>query len=211
MLTTGRPVMIVYSDPQDQYSHRVRLVMAEKNITAQIIESSSDQLPEEISMSNPRHALPILLERDLILYDSNIIVEYLEDRFPYPPLLPGYPVSRAQCRHTIHRLQTECCDHADVLLQNRRRAGASELAEARKELRKSLLAMEVIFTEKPFFMSDEFSLADCCVLPLLWRLPLLGLKLPKTQTKALHSYMENMFTRPGFEASLSEFEREIHS
>ena len=132
-------------------------------------------------------------------------MEYLEERYPHPPLLPAYPVTRGQSRLLMHRIGRDWCSLVDAILQA---APGADLAAARKELRESLTGVAPIFAEKPFFLSDDFSLVDCCLLPLLWRLPRLGVDLPRA-AKPLQDYMDRMFARDSFRSSLSVTEREM--
>ena len=202
-----RSSMTFFSDGTDHYSHRVRMVLAEKGVTVDTIEVDGNNKPEELLELNPYGAVPTLLDRDLVLYESMVIMEYLDERFPHPPLLPVYPVARALSRLWMHRIQRDWCAHLDLLMVGKGRETA--LTKARKSLRESLLAVSPIFAEKPFFMSDEFTLADCCVAPILWRLPKVGIALPEKQCRPLLKYAERLFERDGFQASLSEVEREM--
>ena len=202
-----RSSMTFFSDGTDHYSHRVRMVLAEKGVTVDTIEVDGNNKPEELLELNPYGAVPTLLDRDLVLYESMVIMEYLDERFPHPPLLPVYPVARALSRLWMLRIQRDWCAHLDLLMVGKGRETA--LTKARKSLRESLMAVSPIFAEKPFFMSDEFTLADCCVAPILWRLPKVGIALPEKQCRPLLKYAERLFERDGFQASLSEVEREM--
>jgi len=199
--------MTFFSDGTDHYSHRVRMVLAEKGVTVDTVEVDSNNKPEELLELNPYGAVPTLLDRELVLYESMVIMEYLDERFPHPPLLPVYPVARALSRLWMHRIQRDWCAHLDLLMVGKGRE--TVLTKARKSLRESLMAVSPIFAEKPFFMSDEFTLADCCVAPILWRLPKVGIALPEKQCRPLLKYAERLFERDGFQASLSEVEREM--
>ena len=202
-----RSSMTFFSDGTDHYSHRVRMVLAEKGVTVDTVEVDGNNKPEELLELNPYGAVPTLLDRDLVLYESMVIMEYLDERFPHPPLLPVYPVARALSRLWMHRIQRDWCAHLDLLMVGKGREAV--LTKARKSLRESLMAVSPIFAEKPFFMSDEFTLADCCVAPILWRLPKVGIALPEKQCRPLLKYAERLFERDGFQASLSEVEREM--
>ncbi|MCS5561431.1 MAG: glutathione binding-like protein, partial [Marinobacter nauticus] len=153
-------------------------------------------------------ALPTLVDRDLVLYEPNIMMEYLDERFPHPPLLPVYPVARANSRLMIHRIQKDWCGLVDQILAQ---PGAKASDAARKELKESLLATAPLFAEMPFFLSEEFTIVDCCIAPILWRLPALGIELNEKQAKPLQKYMESIFAREGFKASLSDLEEDIRS
>ncbi|TFH88078.1 stringent starvation protein A [Billgrantia azerbaijanica] len=202
-----RSSMTFYSGSDDHFSHRVRIVLAEKGVAVDIVEVGDDQRPEELADLNPYNSVPTLLDRDLVLYESKVMMEYLDERFPHPPLLPVYPVARAQSRLWMHRIEREWCPLVEQIEQ-----GAKKDAEkARKELRESLVGISPIFEDVPYFMSEEFSLVDCCIAPILWRLPELGIELPEKQVGPLVSYMERLFERDAFIASLSEREREMRS
>jgi len=202
-----RSSMTFFSDAGDQYSHRVRIVLAEKGVAVDVIDCTEDELPEDVAALNPYNSLPTLLDRELVLFESGVMMEYLDERFPHPPLLPVYPVARAESRLYIYRIQRDWSRYADTILN---KSGTdAEIEEARKELRDSLVAISPIFAEKPYFMSEEFSLVDCCIAPILWRLPVMGIELPEAQCKPLVKYMERLFARESFQESLSEVEREL--
>lgn len=202
-----RSSMTFYSDGTDHYSHRVRIVLCEKGVAVDIVECKESELPEDVAAQNPYGALPTLLDRELVLYEPGVMMEYLDERFPHPPLLPVYPVARAESRLFMYRIQKDWCTLVDQILRGE--GSDAELDEARKELRDSLVAVSPIFAEKPFFMSDEFTLVDCCIAPILWRLPRLGIELPEAQTRPLQKYMQRLFERESFQDSLSELEREM--
>jgi stringent starvation protein A len=195
-----------YSDPADHYSHRVRIVLAEKGVSAEIISVEKGQYPGKLLEVNPYASLPTLVDRDLALYESTVVMEYLDERYPHPPLLPVYPVARANSRLLMHRIQRDWCAHVDLILDPRSKEPARALA--RKELRESLTGVSPLFADKAYFLSEELSLVDCCLLPILWRLPLLGIELPKP-AKPLLDYMERQFAREAFQASLSTVERDM--
>ncbi len=203
-----RSSMTFFSDGNDHYSHRVRIVLAEKGVTVDIINIDANDKPEELADLNPYNSLPTLLDRDLVLYESKIMMEYLDERFPHPPLLPVYPVARGQCRLWIYRMERDWCGLVDKIEAGK--GGDAVLEAARKDLRDSLVGVAPIFGDKPFFMSDEFTLVDCCLGPILWRLPKLGVQLPQTkQTRPLFDYMNRIFQMKAFGASLSEQELEM--
>lgn len=206
-IVTKRSTMAFFSDSTSHYSHRVRIVLAEKGVTVDVVDVDPRDPPRELAELNPYSSLPTLVDRELVLYESKIMMEYLDERFPHPPLLPVYPVARGESRQLMYRIERDWCTLVDAILEGTSR----DAQKARKELREGLLALAPVFADKPFFMSDEFTLVDCCMAPLLWRLPILGIDLPKTkQVKPIADYMKRLFTRPGFKASLSEREREMH-
>lgn len=203
---TRRSTMALFSDGASHLSHCVRIVLAEKDITVEIIDTHPSDIPEEVSEHNPYNSLPTLVDRELALYDAWIMMEYLDERFPHPPLLPVYPVTRAQTR-LLHRRMDKDWGALIATIEQGEKAAANKAA---KELRDTLTAIAPIFNEKPYFMNDELTLVDCCLVPILWRLPSLGIDLPNNkQTKPLHDYMERMFKRRAFRASLSEQEKEM--
>ena len=206
-VVTKRSSMTFFSDSTSHYSHRVRIVLAEKGVTVDLIETDAAHPPAELSELNPYNSLPTLVDRELVLYESKVMMEYLDERFPHPPLLPVYPVARAESRLFIPRLETDWGTLVDSIQQTR---SDNVVTKSQKELREGLLAISPIFTEKPFFMSEVFTLVDCCIAPLLWRLPSLGVDIrPSKQSKPLLGYMDSLFNREAFQESLSEQEREL--
>lgn len=204
-----RSSMTLFSDPTCQYSHRVRIVLAEKGVTVDIEDVEANAVTEEILEANPYGTLPTLVDRDLALYESKVVMEYLDERFPHPPLLPVYPVARAQSRLWIYRIERDWCTLIDTILAS---PDSKKAEAARKEFRESLITIASIFTEMSYFMSEEFTLVDCCLAPMLWRLPQLGIELPSNrQVKPLLDYMDRLFERPSFEESLTDLEREYRA
>jgi RNA polymerase-associated protein len=206
-IVTKRSSMTLFSDARDQYSHRVRMVLAEKGVACDIVDIDPNKKPEDLAEINPYNSLPTLLDRDLVLYEANVIMEYLDERFPHPPLLPVYPVQRALSRLWISRVEKEWSTKLDILMTGKGRE--TVITKARKELRESIIAIAPIFGEKPYFMNEEFSLVDCCVAPILWRLKEVGITLPEKSTRPLHKYMQTMFERDAFRTSLTESEIEM--
>lgn len=204
---TKRSSMTLFSDARDHYSHRVRMVLAEKGVTVEIIDVDPSKKPEDLAEINPYNSLPTLLDRDLVLYEANVIMEYLDERFPHPPLLPVYPVQRALSRLWITRVEKEWSSKLDILMAGKGRE--TVITKARKDLRESVIAIAPIFGEMPFFMNEEFSLVDCCVAPILWRLKEVGITLPEKSTRPLLKYMHKMFEREAFRTSLTETEIEM--
>jgi RNA polymerase-associated protein len=199
--------MTFFSDNTSQYSHRVRIVLAEKGVTVDLIEADAAHPPAELADLNPYNSLPTLVDRELVLYESKVMMEYLDERFPHPPLLPVYPVARAESRLYIHRIEKDWCSLVDSILHSR---SDNVVKKATKELRESLMGIAPIFAEKPFFMSEEFTLVDCCLAPILWRLPALGIDIRSgKQSKPLLTYMDTLFNRDSFQESLTEQEREM--
>ena len=203
-----RTSMALFSDPSDHYCHRVRIVLAEKGISSEMIESSKDNIDPEILELSPYATLPVLVDRDVCLFDSVTLMEYLDERFPHPPLLPVYPVLRANIRLYIKRIELDWGSRFDQLADgNLKEAQAKKV---RQELKSLVVSSCALLKEKPFFMNDEFSLVDCCIAPMLWRLPSVGIEIPNdAKHKPLNLYMKRVFTMPSFIESLTELEREM--
>ena len=199
-MANRRSVMNLYSSKTDPYSHMVRIVLAEKGINHEIVMVDEENTPDDLKDLNPYNEVPTLVDRELVLYGAQVIMEYLDERFPHPPLMPVDPVSRAQNRLMLHRVQRDWYS-----LLHRAEDGD---ADAKKVLRESLVGVSPIFDQKPFFMSDEFSLVDAAILPLLWRLLSLGIEIPSA-AKGLLRYQETMFERESIVSSLTEAEREM--
>lgn len=204
VVANRRSVMTLFSGDSDVYSHRVRIVLAEKGINVDIVSVDTGNPPEDLIDLNPYNTVPTLVDRDLVLYDSQVIMEYLDERFPHPPLMPVDPVSRANNRLMLHRIEQDLYTQLHTALN----AGEKAAAKAKKEIRESLVVISPIFEQKPYFLSDEFTLVDCALAPLLWRLPSLNIALPK-QASAMQAYAERIFARESFQESLSEAEREL--
>ena len=205
-----RTSMALFSDPKDHYCHRVRIVLEEKGVVSEIVDTNNDKLSEELLEVSPYAQLPVLADRDVALYDSVTLMEYLDERFPHPPLLPVYPGTRANMRLYIKRIEKDWCSIFDKLVG--KNLNEKEKKKAKQKLRSLIVSTAPVFKEKPFFMSEDFSLVDCCIAPLLWRLPLVEIEIPKdTKNRSIHEYMKRVFTRPCFLESLSEFEKDIRS
>ncbi|WP_099319550.1 stringent starvation protein SspA [Erwinia amylovora] len=196
-----RSVMTLFSGPTDIFSHQVRIVLAEKGVSVEIEQVETDNLPQDLIDLNPYRTVPTLVDRELTLYESRIIMEYLDERFPHPPLMPVYPVARGESRLMMHRVEQDWYS-----LMRKIENGTAQDAEA---ARKQLLAIAPLFARTPFFMSEEFSLVDCYLAPLLWRLPQMGIELLGAGSKELKGYMTRVFERDSFLASLTEAEREM--
>lgn len=199
-----RSVMTLFSTPTCPMSHSARFVLHEKAIVAEIEYYDPNDPPEELLELNPTGVSPTLVERDLVLYDSRIIMEYLDERFPHPPLHQMDPVSRANARMIIKRIDQDWYALLDEILVS----GDKKSGRAKKLLRESLLAAAPIFADRPFFMGEEFSLIDCVIAPLLWRLPSVGIDVSTPNDAILH-YAKRIFSRPAFKSSLSEAEKEM--
>lgn len=195
----------LFSYPLCIQSHRVRMVLHEKGIAGEVDFVCCKEPPEDLLDLNPYGTTPTLVDRDLVLYEAGIIMEYLDERFPHPPLYPMDPVSRARARLLLHRIQT---DWYSLYGQLRAADDEKSLAKAKKMLRESLIQAIPAFAAKSFFLSDEFSLVDCAVAPLLWRLPSLGVDLPR-QAEPVRAYARMIFERESFQASLDEDERDL--
>jgi RNA polymerase-associated protein len=205
MTSVKRSVMTLHSGAIDIFSHRVRIVLAEKGVNVDILHINPTKPSEDLIAINPYSIVPTLVDRDLVLYESNIIMEYLDERFPHPPLLPVYPIARAKCRLMMHRIEKDWISTLPDIEK-----GKPEAAEAaRKLLREQLLAVTPLFSESPYFLSEDFSLVDCYIASLLWRLPHFGIELPNA-AKPIKEYAKRIFARKSFQSSLSDLERELN-
>jgi RNA polymerase-associated protein len=198
-----RSAMTLYSDPTCPISHSVRIVVAEKDINVDVISVTGDERPDDLRDLNPYNRILTLIDRQLVLYDAQVIMEYLDERFPHPPLMPVDPVLRATNRQLRFRIARDLYDLIDDIQGDNDIAAAT----ARRAMRDHLTAVAPALGQKPYFLSEEFTLADCYLLPILWRLNNYGIKLPP-QGKALAQYSQRLFTRPAFLASLSDIEQE---
>lgn len=198
--SSKRPIMTLYSEDTCPYSHRVRIVLAEKAMEYQIISVDPSDKPEDLADLNPYNQVPTLADRDLVVHEANVINEYLDERFPHPPLMPGDPVARAKARLMMLRFDRDWF----APLFN----GAQPNAKIRQAVRDSLTAIAPLFSSNRFVMGEEFSLVDCAIAPLLWRLPDLGIQLP-APAKPLLDYMERIFARDSFRQSLTAAERRL--
>ncbi len=205
VIANRRSVMTLFSGATDPWSHRTRLVLAEKGINIDYIDVDKGNLPEDLFDLNPYNSIPTLVDRELVLYDSRVIIEYLDERFPHPPLMPVDPVTRAQFRLALYRIERDWYSVVEDILKGGDR---KSMVRACKVLQDSIVSSVEIFTSKRFFLSDEFSLVDCTIAPILWRLPILNVKLP-TQAGKILEYMDNVFARQSFRDSLTELEEEM--
>ena len=197
--------MTLFSAPDEPASHRTRIVLAEKDVEIEVVSVTPGRFPDDLLDLNPDHTLPTLVDRDLVLYDSRVIIEYLDERFPHPPLMPVDPVTRAQFRLALYRIERDWYGLAQQIEQE---ADRKQGVRLRKILRDQILASSDVFRAKPFFLSDEFSLVDATIAPILWRLQNYGIDLPP-QAQAISRYANHIFTRPSFRESLSDTEQEM--
>jgi RNA polymerase-associated protein len=204
LVANRRSVMNLFSSGTCPYSHAVRMVLAEKGITVEIIDVDIHQKPEDLIDLNPYSTVPTLVDRELVLYDPHTIMEYLDERFPHPPLMPVDPVSRARTRLALFRIQQDWYDLVPALESK----GEKTSSKARKQLGESLTSSAEVFAAKPFFLSDELTLVDAMIVPILWRLPRYRIDLPR-QARPVLDYAERMFARESFQTSLSEAEHEM--
>lgn len=199
VLANRRSVMTLFAAPDDMRCHRVRIVLAEKGITAEIVAVDPENPPEDLADLNPYGSTPTLVDRDLVLFEDRVISEYLDERFPHPPLMPVDPVNRANVRQLRHRIRQDW----ERLVDDIEQRGDKVAARSRKEMRESLVAISPLFASMPYFMSEEFSLVDADMSALLWRLPRLGIELPE-KAAPLKDYADRLFERPTFRDSLDE-------
>ena len=204
-IANRRSLMVLYSDKVSPLGHAVRIVLAEKDVNVEINYTDDETKPEILNELNPYNSILTLIDRDLVLYDPQIIMEYLDERFPHPPLMPVDPVSRASNRQLRYRVMSDLYSALiDIDSDNEIAA-----ANAKKILRDNLTAIAPVFSQTPYFMSEDYTLVDCCIAPLMWRLTQYGIKLPLSG-KPLQEYANRLFERQAFNTSLSSEEKEYH-
>jgi len=194
--------MTLYSGTTCLFSHRCRIVLYEKGMDFQIVDVDLYNMPEDLSVMNPYNRVPVLVERDLILYEANIINEYIDDRFPHPQLIPADPVMRARARLFLFRFELELFSQIDAIEQ-----GSQKTADkARAVIRDNLMQIAPVFVKQRYMLGEEFSMLDVAIAPLLWRLDYYGIQLGK-QAAPLMKYAERLFSRPAFIEALTAPER----
>jgi len=203
-IANRRSVMVLYSDSTSPAGHCVRLVLGEKDINVEINYVEDGERPEALIEINPYNSVLTLIDRDLVLYDEQIIMEYLDERFPHPPLLPVDPVVRAGNRQLRFRVLKDLYS----LIDDIESSDSAKSSNAQKNMKDNLTAIAPAFMQKPYFMSDEYTLVDCCMAPLLWRLSKYGVKLP-VSASPVEQYADRLFERDAFQSSLSEAEKEM--
>lgn len=195
-------MMTLYSGTTCPFSQRCRIVLYEKGMDFQIIDIDQFNMPEDIAVMNPYNRVPILVERDLVLYESNIINEYIDERFPHPQLMPADPVMRARARLFLFRFEAELFSQVSIL-----EAGNAKLADkARTSIRDSLVQIAPVFVKQKFMLGEEFSMLDVAIAPLLWRLDHYQISMPKSAASLL-KYAERLFTRQAFIDSMTPSEK----
>ncbi|GAB2885276.1 glutathione S-transferase N-terminal domain-containing protein [Uliginosibacterium flavum] len=195
-------MMNLYSGTTDPFSHRCRIVLYEKGMDFQVVDVDLFNKPEENAVINPYGRVPVMVDRDLVLYESNIINEYIDERFPHPQLMPPDPIMRAKARQLLHTLEHELFSHIEALEKNQKAAAD----KARTAVRDQLLQLVPLFAKQKYMLGDEFSMLDVAIAPLLWRLEHYNIELPKTAAP-LMKYAERIFTRQGFIDALTPSER----
>ena len=194
-------MMNLYSGTTDPFSHRCRIVLFEKGMDFQVIDVDLFNKPEDIAVINPYNRVPVLVERELILYEPNIINEYIDERFPHPQLMPADPIMRARARQLLSTMEREIFAYIEPLEKNAKTAD-----KARTEIRNRLTELAPMFSKQKFMLGDEFSMLDVAIAPLLWRLDHYGIDLPKTAAP-LMKYAERIFSRQGFIDALTPSEK----
>jgi len=198
-------MMQLYSGTTCPFSQRCRFVLFEKGMDFEIRDIDLYNKPEDISVMNPYGQVPILVERDLVLYESNIINEYIDERFPHPQLMPVDPIMRARTRLFLYNFEKELFVHVSVL-ENRAQADPAKLEAARQNIRDRLSTLAPILMKNKYMLDDEFSMLDVAIAPLLWRLDHYGIELPKTAAP-VQKYAERLFSRPAYIEALTPSEK----
>ncbi len=195
-------MMTLYSGTTDPFSQRCRFVLFEKGMDFQVIDVDVFNKPEDLAVMNPYNKVPVLVERDLILFEANIINEYIDERFPHPQLMPADPVMRARARLFLHRFEQELFSNIPAL-----ESGVAKTVEkARQAVRANLTQIAPVFTKQKFMLGDEFSMLDVAIAPLLWRLDHYGIKLDK-EAAPLMKYAERLFSRPAYIEAMTPSEK----
>ena len=198
--------MTLYSDPNSAQSHRVRIVLGEKDLIFNVEDIIPSQNNEDLIALNPNNTTPTFVDRNLVLYESRVIMEYLDERFPHPPLMPVDPVIRAKTRMVLHYIEKDLYG----LLDDIKSSGEKKSSAAKLKLKENLMLSLDFIQGKKFFLSDDFSIIDCSMAPILWRLPEYGIELPKS-AKPILKYADKLFERTSFVENLSEQEEEMRS
>jgi len=199
----SRTVLTLYSGSDCVHCHRVRLVLAAKGVVYDLITVNPRSPPEDLLDLNPYNSVPTLVDRDLVLYDTGVICEYLDERYPHPPLMPVDPLSRARLRLAIMRIERDWMPFVEQI-----GSGGRPAETARKRLREALLSSIPLFKAAKFFLNPELSLADCALAPLIWRLPHLGVALPR-EAHVINDYGDRIFRNPGFTRSMTPEEKAL--
>ena len=195
-------MMTLYSGTTCPFSHRCRIVLFEKGMDFQIVDVDLFDKPEDLAVMNPYNQTPVLVERDLVLYESNIINEYIDDRFPHPQLMPSDPALKARARLFLFRFEDDLFSHIQAI-----ESGTPRQAEqARGQVRDSLIQVAPVFLKQKYMLGDDFSMLDVAIAPLLWRLDLYGIQLPKAAAP-LMKYAERLFSRSAFVEALTPSEK----
>jgi len=195
-------MMVLYSGTTCPYSHRCRFVLFEKGMDFEIRDVDLFAKPEDIALMNPYNEVPILVERDLILYESHIINEYIDERFPHPQLMPGDPVARARVRLFLFNFEKELFSQVNLLEGRSVKATEKQLEKAREQIRDRLTQLAPIFIKNKYMLGDDFSMLDVAIAPLLWRLDYYGIELSKNAAPLL-KYAERIFSRPAYIEALT--------
>jgi RNA polymerase-associated protein len=201
----GRSTMALYSASENIECHRVRFVLAEKGINVEIVDVDTDpSSAADLAELNPYNETPTLVDRDLLLYDAGVINDYLDERYPHPPLMPVDPVSRARLRLVHYRILRDWYPLAHEI----EAASPRKADKPRKQLKESIIAANELFKHGSYILGEELSLVDCTLGPLFWRLPVYGIQLGRPAI-AIQTYIKRLISRKSFKASLTQAEREL--
>ncbi|MDR6993043.1 MULTISPECIES: glutathione S-transferase N-terminal domain-containing protein [Luteimonas] len=202
-----RNVLTLFSSVDDVLCHRARLVLAAKGVNYDMVPVDAQNPPEDLIDLNPYHSVPTLVERDLVLYAASVVSEYLDERYPHPPLMPVDPLSRARLRLAMLRIEHDWVPQVQAIQMGNK----AQAESGRKRLKELVTAAVPLFKASKFFLNTEMSLADCAVAPIVWRLQALDIPLPKDGGKAIEDYGNRIFRSPGFVRSLTPQERQLRA
>ena len=199
-----RNALTLFSSRDCVVCHRVRLVLAAKGVSYELVPVDPSKPPEDLLDLNPYHSVPTLVDRDLVLYSAGVVSEYLDERYPHPPLMPVDPLSRARLRLAMLEIEKKWVPQVQAIQSGNK----AQVEAGRKALRELVLSSLPLFKAAKFLLNPEMSLADCAMAPIIFRLPALGIVLPK-EAKLIEDYGQRIFRNPGFARSLTPQEKNL--
>lgn len=189
----------------DPYSHVVKIVLAEKclDFEEQLIQDNIKTLKK----LNPYCYTPTFIDRDLVLYKAEIITEYIDERFPHPPLMPVNPILKGKTRLLIYRINKDWFKTLNYIL-NLKYDLSDNLETYKKNLLSQIEGAKLLFKEMPYFLSENFSLIDCWISTLLWYLQEIDKDFIEKE-KLIYDYSRKIFARNSFQKVLNKKPKQI--
>ncbi len=200
-----KSAMTLHSDVNSISSHCLRILLRDKDVDCDMRYVNSAEREQVVAELNPYAETPVLIDREMVLYEFYPVVEYLDERFPHPPLLPADPIGRGKARLTIARMKRDWIDHVDAASED----GKELTKEQRQSIRDGLTSLSPLFNHQPYFTGEDYTLVDVIIAPLLWRLKSLGIELPE-KAQPIKDYASRLFAREQFQMSLSQQEMELN-